>query len=251
MNPTRLAVFAMMLLTAATVHAQPVPFPFGTLDLGDIATACGHVSGPANIDSITVATPYFVRGIRIAQAEDKDEVCDNIPGVTTPTTLPRSISADELLVFDVDLVATQPGNDVRRVLSINGQGQFEFFADINTVPGCFPSPTVNCLQDDRFKVRSHWRTNSGTRGAGPVVPVTSDDSGLFYFFNEDNWEILLKVLNGCPINSRFWVFSAATTNVEFTVTVTDTQEQEAVSYFKPQGPPAPAITDTNAFATCP
>ena len=80
-------------------------------------------------------------------------------------------------------------------------------------------------------------------------------TGLFYFFNQDNWEVLLKVLDACTApQPRFWVFSAATTNVEYTITVVDTEaqpDQVAKSYFKAQGPPAPAITDTDAFATCP
>ena len=48
-------------------------------------------------------------------------------------------------------------------------------------------------------------------------------AGLFWFFNENNIEMLIKVLNACvPPFDRYWTFYAATTNVEFTVTVTDT-----------------------------
>jgi hypothetical protein len=35
--------------------------------------------------------------------------------------------------------------------------------------------------------------------------------------------MLVKVINGCSLNSRFWVFYAATTNVGLTVFVTDEQ----------------------------
>ena len=49
----------------------------------------------------------------------------------------------------------------------------------------------------------------------------------------------------------FWVFAAATTNVEYTITVTDTQEQQVKTYFNPLGTPAQPIQDTAAFATCP
>jgi hypothetical protein len=51
----------------------------------------------------------------------------------------------------------------------------------------------------------------------------TSDSGLFYFNNSNNWEMLLKVLNACTLNNRYWVFVSATTNVQFTLTVTDTQ----------------------------
>ena len=74
--------------------------------------------------------------------------------------------------------------------------------------------------------------------------------GLF-FFGSDNWEILVKVLDGASINNRFWVFSAATTDVEYTLRVTDTETGQTRSYDNPLGNRAPAVTDTSAFATCP
>jgi hypothetical protein len=76
------------------------------------------------------------------------------------------------------------------------------------------------------------------------------DSGLLWFYGPDNWEILVKVLNGCQQNNRFWVFGAAATTLQYTLTVTDTQTGAVRSYFNPLGQSSPAITDTNAFATC-
>jgi len=116
--------------------------------------------------------------------------------------------------------------------------------------GCAPSQTNMCLNNDRFKVELAWRNNQGETGEGMVVQFGTDDSGLFYFFNEDNWEMLVKVLDGCTVNNHYWVFSAAATNVEYTLTVTDTQTETVRTYFNPLGTSAPAITDTTAFATC-
>jgi hypothetical protein len=250
-------------MIAVTAYAGTQPVNYGTAELGQIKTACFLVcfgtgtncSGSGTISSLNVTPPYFVRGIRRGSNADRDEVCDNIPGLTTPTTLPRQLNPGQLLVFDVDLVPTDTGNQ-DRMLRINGDPTFDLMANVVPVSGCAPSPSATCLSDDRFKARVNWRTNFGTHGEGPVVPVGSDDSGLFYFFNADNWEVLLKVLNACNSSApRFWVFAAATTNVEYTITVTDTQAppqaERVKTYFKPQGPPAPAITDTNAFATCP
>jgi len=59
------------------------------------------------------------------------------------------------------------------------------------------------------------------------------------------------VLNGCGFNNRYWVFSAAVTNVEFTLTVRDTEADVTKTYTNTLGVSAPAITDTDAFATCP
>jgi len=64
-------------------------------------------------------------------------------------------------------------------------------------------------------------------------------------------QALVKIVNACSYNDRYWVFSAATTNVEYTLTVTDTESQVVKTYFNPMGSPAPAVTDTSAFATCP
>ncbi len=115
---------------------------------------------------------------------------------------------------------------------------------------CMSGATTLCLNNDRFKVEVDWETTDGT-GLGQVVPGGTADSSNLWFFSPDNWEMLIKVLDGCGINDHFWVFFAATTDVGFTVTVTDTQEGEVKVYTNPPGQAADAVTDTSAFATCP
>ncbi|REJ85874.1 MAG: hypothetical protein DWQ30_01585 [Acidobacteria bacterium] len=117
------------------------------------------------------------------------------------------------------------------------------------VEPCFDGPTTLCLNDDRFEVSVQWENFEGAVGDGMSVPL-SGDSGLMYFFEPDNLELLIKVLDGCGFNGRFWVFFAATTNVEFTVTVTDSLTGDSETYFNPLGQPADAVTDTDAFDTC-
>ncbi|MEM7587417.1 MAG: ELWxxDGT repeat protein, partial [Acidobacteriota bacterium] len=119
------------------------------------------------------------------------------------------------------------------------------------LPTCTPSATSLCLNQGRFRVEVAWRDFEGGTGPGRPVPVNGDDSGLLYFFDPDNWEMLIKVLDGCAINDHYWVFAAATTDVEYTLTVTDTSSGEHAEYFNPLGNASPAITDTGAFATCP
>lgn len=117
-------------------------------------------------------------------------------------------------------------------------------------PDCFDADTLCLTNDNRFKVSVEWRDFSGGSGSAVGFP-RSDESGTFFFFNPDNTEMLLKVLDGCNFNDHFWVFAAATTNVEYTLRVTDTQSNQSRTYTNPLGQPAPAITDTQAFATCP
>lgn len=114
---------------------------------------------------------------------------------------------------------------------------------------CTPSDTVMCLQNGRFKVSVRWENQNGNKGIGTAVPST-DDSGLFWFFSPSNMELLIKVLNGCGINNKYWVFFAATTDQEFTVTVDDLQAGQQVEYTNPLKNPADAVTDTAAFNTC-
>lgn len=120
----------------------------------------------------------------------------------------------------------------------------------NADPDCFDAETMCITNDNRFKVEVDWRDFSGQSGSAVAFP-RSDDSGTFFFFDPDNTELLLEVIDGCSFNNHFWVFYGATTNVEFELTVTDTQTDQSRVYDNFLGQAAPAITDTRAFATCP
>ena len=118
---------------------------------------------------------------------------------------------------------------------------------------CVEGPETLCLgEDDRFKVEVFWRTRDGESGLGQAVTIGRRDSGLFYFFNENNIELLVKVLDACALQfESYFVFFAATTNVEFTLTVIDTEADVLKQYFNPLGMAADPIQDTRAFETCP
>jgi hypothetical protein len=145
---------------------------------------------------------------------------------------------------------------VFRVRAQNGAGPSaysnEATAATNFPAGaCVADGTTLCLNHGRFRVQVEWKTATDA-GSGNVVPVSSDDSGLFWFFAPDNWEMLIKVLNGCSGSSgHYWVFFSATTNVQLIVNVTDMQTGKVKVYFNPQGVSAGPVTDTGAFATCP
>ncbi|MCP4659986.1 MAG: DUF11 domain-containing protein [bacterium] len=129
--------------------------------------------------------------------------------------------------------------------------------DDPAAPSCASDDDTLCLGDDgRFQLEVSWSDFLGRAGVGRQVeipqagPAESEDSGLLYFFSNDNWELLVKVLNGCCLNDHFWVFSAATTNVEYTLKVTDTAAGTVKTYTNPLGVSAAALNDTMAFATC-
>ena len=115
-------------------------------------------------------------------------------------------------------------------------------------PGpCDADAETLCLLDARYAVTVEWRKPDGEVGAGQVVQGGTDDSGLFTFFDPNNWEILIKVLNGCTINGHVWVYGASTTDLAFTIAVTDTATGRVRRYSNEAGRPAAAITDAKAF----
>ncbi|MBW8875174.1 MAG: pre-peptidase C-terminal domain-containing protein [Acidobacteria bacterium] len=115
--------------------------------------------------------------------------------------------------------------------------------------GCFPGGTSLCLADRRFKVEAAWRTADGRTGAGQAVALTGD-TGYFWFFAASNVEAVVKVLDACTFNQRFWVFAGGLTDVQVDLTVTDTATGSVRTWRNPQGTAFQPIQDTAAFATC-
>ena len=113
--------------------------------------------------------------------------------------------------------------------------------------GCVTNGTSLCLADGRFEVKVDWSIAGGGEGAASTVPGGTNNSGLFYFFEPNNWEMLIKVLDGCAINGHYWVYSAAATDLGLEIAVTDTATGATWRNEKPPGPPAPAITEAEAF----
>lgn len=134
----------------------------------------------------------------------------------------------------------------------NNTGSFTVTVNVEgTTAPCVPGPTTLCLIENRFRIEVAWRTASGQTGFGNTASCGTPDSGLLWFFAPTNWEMLVKIINGCGLNDRYWVFMAATTNVEFTLRVTDTDTGAVQQYFNPLNRLAPPLADTSAFATCP
>ncbi len=124
-------------------------------------------------------------------------------------------------------------------------------ATLAPVAPCVADSHTLCLNNHRFKVTVSWKIASGQTGVATHVAVPSDDSGLLWFFDEDNWEMMVKALNGCPGNNHYWIFFVAMTDVQYTLTVVDTQSGQVRVYFNPLGQLSPLVADTSAFATCP
>ena len=120
---------------------------------------------------------------------------------------------------------------------------------VSSVGTCSADAETACLHGGRFRVEAAWETGEGS---GPAqVGSVDGDSINFWFFDEDNTELTVKVLNACHGFEHYWVFASGLTNVEVTLTVTDTQSGQIRRYFNPQGTVYAPVQDTDAFATCP
>lgn len=119
-----------------------------------------------------------------------------------------------------------------------------------TALACEPLAGDVCLGQGRFRVRAEWRTAQGQTGTSRGVRY-SDDTGQMWFFSSSNLEAIVKILNGCGLNQRYWLFAGGLTNVNVTIHAFDTVRGIAKTYTNPQGHAFQPIQDTAAFATCP
>ena len=102
---------------------------------------------------------------------------------------------------------------------------------------CRAGESFLCLREGRFEVQVHWKNNAvaGDYGLGRSVPVeVSDESGLFWFFDPSNIELVVKVLDGGAINGNYWVFFGALSDVEYWITVREVDGDGSRTYHNPQ-----------------
>jgi phospholipase C len=107
-----------------------------------------------------------------------------------------------------------------------------------------PSQTLP-TQGGRFQATVTWTTATGTTGSGNLTSIASDTAG-FWFFTPNNIDLVVKVLDGRAVNDHFWVFYGSLSDVQFTLTVTDTVTGSQKVYNNAQGQFASGA-DTTAF----
>ncbi len=119
-------------------------------------------------------------------------------------------------------------------------------------PTCTSDDHTLCLNDHRFAVNATFQqTPLGPSIEANAVRLTAD-TGYFWFFDANNVELVVKVLNGCGLTNTYWVFAAGLTNVGVNLTVRDTRSGVLMrTYENPIGTPFVPIQDTGAFSSCP
>ena len=116
---------------------------------------------------------------------------------------------------------------------------------------CVANALTLCLGNGRFQVQADWSAASLGRTGRASALSLSDSSGSFWFFDRDSIELVVKMVDGCSVNGREWVFAAGMTNVGVSLLVTDATTGQTREYSNVEGTPFPPVQDTAAFSTCP
>ncbi|MEM9408817.1 MAG: LamG domain-containing protein [Acidobacteriota bacterium] len=153
-----------------------------------------------------------------------------------------SVALDELDDVTVTFTRRRGNGRSTGVFKTSFEGQ-------SGASNCVPGGESLCLQGGRFRVTTSWEDKQGASGVGQAVALTAD-TGYFWFFDASNVEMVVKILDGCPLNSRYWVFAGGLTDVEVKIRVEDTSTGQAKTYFNVQNQKFAPVQDTSAFATC-
>lgn len=86
---------------------------------------------------------------------------------------------------------------------------------------CLADEETLCFLDGRIAVTAAWTDHhNGGNGRAGAVPYT-DVTGFFTFFEPQNLELVVKVLDGRTVNGKIWVFYGALTDIGYTIEVRD------------------------------
>jgi hypothetical protein len=168
------------------------------------------------------------------------EILPPTPHLTRTEVNVGPLAAGEYEVRLVEPFGTPVGSSLRRL-------RFRVWPSA----GCVPFDDRLCLHDGRFRVAATWRAFDGSTGIAHAAPLPGNEaSGLMWFFGPENAELTVKVLDACGVDGDWWVFVASSSTVEYTLTVTDTDNGATRRYENALGQVPELISDTDAF-DCP
>ena len=166
----------------------------------------------------------------------------------------RDAAADfDLASSNQEEAASDPGFEERRAMSPSSSRAWP--DPLQPATGDTNCPANRACLDNGFTVGMEFEDpNTGLWTEAKRQSHLTRDSAVFYFFNPDNAEVLVKVLNGCAINRHWWVYSAPATDLRYRVTVWPPNRrgwQWRTGRGVPTGTPGftwvAAITHINAF----
>ena len=225
---------------------DPDPDPEPPPPPGTRPTAPGNLTGAST-------GPTSVRLSWVDQSEDEDgfEVQYRPAGGRwqTAATLPANATSADVAGLDTG------GRYDFRVRSFNSGGRSASNVVTIVLPAveytdCVPSApqitfghgyTVSmCIEYDR--------DGEPVQADAVDYGLGSRESGLLYFFDRDNSEVLIKVLDACAVNNHRWVFVAPVTTLAFNLRVDETATGEYWQHKNPRGgATATTKSDLQAF----
>lgn len=237
--------------------------------VGMALTQCIPLTGGGQVTAggrILLPSPGVPGDARIALRFYESPLCTG-PAVAQESIVPLT-GEDGLEVWHraelprVPVPAAARGVEVILGVSNVGFSQMRaLFDDVFLVElgPCEPDVATLCIDeqpgDRRFATEIAFATaqaggRSGLATAVPLAEVGLARGGAFWFFEQVNPEVLLKVLHGCNATGHFWVFYSATTNVGLEVTVIDTLSGEVFFRSNPDGALAVPVADLGTLP-CP
>lgn len=242
---------------------QELDINIGSRTIGNIVIGCLSMNFDAGTGGGTIeledpfAAPFYISEPLVKpRGSGLDFDCDGsqpAPGGKFPVQLTEDQQLKLVFWAVPDQVGALVDTLALRARPKNGTARTALFnariTGLATGP-CVADLRTMCLNGGRFRVQAAWSTGEGEDGEGWPVLLT-DDSGYLFFFSPANIEAVVKVLDACAVNDRYWVFAGGLTNVRTLLSVTDTEEGRVKTYINPLGRAFQPIQDTAAFATCP
>ena len=111
--------------------------------------------------------------------------------------------------------------------------------------GCTPTTTLLNF-DGGYDVRMCYVTPDGTVGQAGAGVWASGKAGILWFFDRENAEVLVKVLDGCSYNGHRWAYVAPVTTLEFNLWIT-APDGNRWTHSNRQGVTASTKSDDRAF----
>ncbi|HEX5716082.1 MAG TPA: hypothetical protein VF179_07985 [Thermoanaerobaculia bacterium] len=167
-----------------------------------------------------------------------------LTNVRTDITVADSVTGAVKIYHSPAGEAFQPIQDTS-ALACGGGTAFAASKELSTAAA---EPVL--LKGGRFRVTAEFVTAPGATPLPTQGALLTDDTGYLWFFNQSNVEVLIKVVDGCALNDRFWIFAAGLTDVEMRITVEDTKTGASKVYENTRGTAFRPVQDTSAFEGC-
>jgi subtilisin family serine protease len=146
----------------------------------------------------------------------------------------------------------QPGPDRNSGAGIvDGFAAVEKAFSLTPLPDCADTAPLLELLGGRFTAALAWRVAArGLQGCGRPIPISSQ-AGIYWFFAPGLPEVLVKIVDGCQVNGRHWIFVAGATSAEYELSVQDRQSGQSQLFRHAGGSLPVALRDAETFSVCP